>query len=149
MTHPQHLLRGIRDIAETLNVAYPQIEAVDAYMAAPTLRAAGGGSGRSSDVPDPVFAIVDSLTPHDEWCIGLQEAHDALRNLQRIAYARLQEHPDVARQADDMKRRFRCSGDPLCTRWAERMHGKWAGLCATCIRREQRRLEDERTAAAS
>lgn len=146
MTHPENLIRGIRDMSDALLAAYPMLEAVHAYQANPTLRAAGGEPGRGTDVPDPVFAIVASLTVHDEWCIGLKEAHDAVRNLQRLAYAAVREHPLIAQQADANRKNWRCNGqwDVTCTRFADKLTGKYAGVCATCIRAIQRDEQDKR-----
>jgi hypothetical protein len=135
-TRQQTELTAIAQIATTLQHQWHATEAVLAAQAAPTMRAAGSSSGgRSSDIPDPTYAIVATFTPRDELIEAISAALVQMRWIQTTTQRLLKQHPDTATQADSTARALRCDGtiDPTCTRNAVRN-----GLCWTCIKRTQR-----------
>lgn len=145
---PDSMLRGVVDLAGSIQAAWPAYEHVSAWLANAVLRAAAGPS-RGSDVPDPVSDIVASHEPYWETVAEVTEWFQAGRRLQRKVADAMQEHPDIAQEGDRMRKSWRCTGvtpdgeliNLTCTRYADRLKGKYAGMCTACIKQVQRAEE--------
>lgn len=129
-------LQAIIDVAQQLLHRWSSYVAAEAALAAPTMRAAGGGNGRSSDVPDPTYAIVASLDRYTETREAIPGTLGQLRWIQSRMQTALLHHPDIARDRDDFARANRCSGEVDATCNGPREPGRT--LCAKCRKRRQR-----------
>jgi 5-methylcytosine-specific restriction endonuclease McrA len=137
-------LEAIAQIAAQAAHTWNAYVSVEAALAAPTLKAAGGNGDtvHSSDVPDPTWAIVASLGVGE--ITGIEETREAIggaltqmRYIQRLMGAKLRQHPDVASESEAIAKALRCDGsvDPTCTRNAVRGGKCWA--CYQKLRRER------------
>lgn len=139
---PSSELEALHTISGALYHQFGAYQAVEAALAAPTLRAAGQ-PGRSTDTPDPVHQIVVSMSDYDETCALITEALGLVRIIQSRYNRVRQHHPDIARDADATIKASRCTGkvDATCTaNWvvSPNEDNKYAGLCWKCIKRLQR-----------
>ena len=137
---PELLLRATADMATSIQQLWGMYQSVEAYLANPTLRAAGGEPGRGGDIPDPVHAIVASMGHYDETVATVHELQGLCRALQRRVYATLREHPTLAQEAQQALKGLRCDGswDPTCTRNAVRN-----GQCWACYQAKRRAAAEE------
>lgn len=133
-------LRTIAQLATSLADQWATYAETEAHLAIPVMAAAGGGHGRSTDVPDPTSHIALSHDRYWETDCESIEALGHLRAMQRTMDNIRRHHSSIANTVDSAIRAARCSGeiDPLCVNNAVRDTGDNAGLCWKCIKRKQR-----------
>lgn len=135
MTEPAARLRTLARLAQALADDWPVYEATEADLAIPATAAAGGGTGRSSSIPDPTLAVVASHERYYENVGAITEANGLMRMLQRSMTDVIRQNRHTAETVAAAIRNARCSGeiDPTCTDNAVR-----DGLCWRCYNRRRR-----------
>lgn len=142
MTSPAEQLQALAELATAASVGWPAYESTEAALSVSTI-SNGGGDGRSSDVPDPVYSVAASHERYNETAALVAEALGVAREIQRRMSGVRRQSPEVARAVDAAVRAARCDGsvDPTCARNAVRtIRGR--SLCWSCIRIERAEHQD-------
>ncbi len=137
--HPYDVLRSLAQLALALGDNWTTYEHTEALLATPPgspTSAGGGGTGRSTGVPDPTYATVTGHQRYYDTAATIAQAQTLLRKVQRTMDQVLQQHPTIAGRVEAAIRAARCSGeiDPLCVRNAVTREG----LCSACYQRKRR-----------
>jgi hypothetical protein len=149
MSAPVRKLTAAADLARAMSVGWPAYEAVEAMLAIPTMRSAGGAGTTGGDVSRPVEAQALSHQHYDETVALVDEALGLLRMVQTRMARINRQQPELARDLDAAAKALRCTGtvgdDPTCTRNAVRNithRGTPEPTCWACIKRAQRGRTD-------